>query len=338
MNNQREGQTRSKRVLTSDTLPAEWAFLSPLAWQLGFVAIGAVSTGTVPQRSAAHYEAYIASGYHADMAYLARHREQRCDLHHPGILRGATALIVAALPYANGATSAGFWKYVSSSARGIDYHTTVRERLTVIAHSIKDRFPKAKCRVFVDTAPVMERTWALLSGIGHIGKSGMLIVPEIGPRVVIGEIICAGTPTIPVQQVAQPYEVCGNCTDCMDACPTRAILSPGTVDSARCLSYWTIESRAPHIPTHIAEHMTGMFGCDQCATVCPWDNPTTASALDPPPDPAAGKVASIEDIATMDDHILEQHILGTALYRTGMPTIRRNAKAMYKNLKGFLTE
>ncbi|MCP4676146.1 MAG: tRNA epoxyqueuosine(34) reductase QueG [Deltaproteobacteria bacterium] len=312
-------------------LPAPWKFLGPIARDHGLAAIGVAPAGPAPQIAKQCFDSWIAAGYHAEMAYMTRYQDQRRDIGHPGILSRAKTVIVAALPYGNGAVQTGLWQHVASHARGRDYHATLKERLWEISRHIVDRFPASNCRVFVDTAPIMERTWALCSGIGHLGKNGLVLVPGIGGRVVLGEIVCASTPSSPMHKPSTPFELCGDCDLCIEACPTGALCFPAVVDASRCLSYWSIEQRGPKIPKEIAQQMSLVFGCDQCTSVCPHERPDTRTALDPPLNQGPSTL-SLDQIAAMTENTLTKLIDKTPLARTGSNTILRNTRAVLKRL------
>ncbi len=307
-----------------------WEFLRPLARKLGFAAIGIAPAGVVAEGAAKRYHRWLANGYFADMAYMTRYKEQRLDIRHPGILADAEAVIVAALPYGNGAIRGGLWDYVASHARAMDYHQTVKERLKTMVETIETHFPKSRCRVFVDTAPVMERYWALKSGIGSLGKNGAVIVPQVGSHVVLGEIVCSSvSPPLSISP-REPFELCRDCERCMTACPTGAIKAPAAIDSNLCLSYWTIEHKDGAIPPGLARKITLVFGCDQCTTQCPHEPLDYPSSLKPPPARYSADI-TLETIIQMDDRTIEKMIAGTPLARTGPHRIRQNAMLVLQN-------
>jgi epoxyqueuosine reductase len=266
------------------------------------------------------------------MEYMSRYRDRRFDICHPGMKKDATAVVVAALPYGDGGSAKGIWKYVAAHARGRDYHQTVRERLARVADGIKDRFSGCECRIFVDTAPVMERTWALAAGIGSLGKNGMILVPGVGCRVVLGEIVCSSVPSPPACDSYGIFDLCGECDKCLQACPTGALKSPAVVDCSRCLSYWTIEYRGSDVPQEVASKMSLVFGCDSCTSACDALNAHIPSSLEPPPSQCSPDLR-LEDMVAMDNGLLKELIKKTPLERTGPGAIKRNACFVLKYQK-----
>ncbi len=299
--------------------------MEPLARELGFVAVGVSRAGKVPRVAAERFDSWIGQRRHAGMEYMARYRNRRFDIRHPGMKKDAQAVVVAAFPYGDGLPGQGIWKYVAAHARGRDYHHTLKERLSRMADGIKGRFPGCEYRVFVDTAPIMERTWALSAGIGSLGKNGMILVPGVGSRVVLGEIVCSSVPSPPVCDSYGIFDLCGDCDACLRACPTGALMSPAVVDCSRCLSYWTIEYRGFDVPEAVAGKMSLIFGCDICTSACGRVNVRADSSLEPPPVPGPPDVM-LEDIGSMDNALLDGLILNTPLERTGTDTIKRNAR------------
>jgi epoxyqueuosine reductase len=308
-----------------------WEFVEPLARELGFVAVGVAQAGKVPPVAAAKFDSWIGQGHHAGMDYMARYRDRRFDIRHPGMKKDAQAVVVAALPYGDGVPGRGIWKYVAAHARGRDYHHTMREHLSPMAEKIKDRFPGCEYRIFVDTAPVMERTWALSAGIGSLGKNGMILVPGVGSRVLLGEIVCSSVPSPPEGDSYGIFDLCGDCDACLKACPTGALMSPAVVDCSRCLSYWTIEYRGSDVPKAVASKMSLIFGCDICTSACGRINARSDSSLEPPPASGPPDVR-LEDIGSMDSAMLDELILHTPLERTGTDAIKRNARLICRRL------
>ena len=240
-----------------------------------------------------------------------------------------SAIVVAAMPYGDGRVTDGIWRYVARHARGRDYHKTMKKRLKELAATILQLYPTATCRIFVDSGPVMERSLALLSGLGDIGKNGALIVRGIGPKVLLGEIFLGGVPTpLGLHVPEQPFQICGTCTECIEACPTGAIVAPGLIDARRCLSFWTIESDASVLPNTISAKISTIFGCDVCTAICPMNEPRSTELE--APTSSFPLPLSLEEFLTRSNESLKASLRGTALYRTGVHNLKRNAAVVFK--------
>ena len=262
--------------------------------ELGFDAVGVAAAGLLGSY-AARYQQWLENGYHGKMSYMERNLEKRM---HPGRLyEGARSVIVAAKNYypvqsgnkndypaqPAGATPAGKGPLtahtpirgdrpeedqlkVAKYAWGMDYHYVIREKLGQLIRLIEELAPGTSSRAFTDSAPVFERAWAEMAGLGWTGKNACLIIPRKGSFFFLGEVI-----TTLELEPDSPFgnELCGNCIRCMQACPTGAITSPGEIDARRCISYLTIELKEP-IPEEFKGKCQGwIFGCDICQDVCP---------------------------------------------------------------------
>ncbi len=222
-------------------------------------------------RHQAEMRAWLAQGKHGSMAYLAEHADLKADPSR--LLEGAAAAIVVADLYATRNDEAGDVPdghgRVARYARGGDYHKVMKKRLHTLCDELGARWPGARTRAFVDTAPVHERELALAAGLGWVGKHTLVIHPRFGSWMLLGGVLTTLELDPCEQEVA---DHCGSCTRCIDACPTDAI-TPYSVDASRCISYLTIERREP-IPSEL-EHGMGewLFGCDICQEVCPHNSP-----------------------------------------------------------------
>ena len=313
-------------------LTTEWMFLAPLAKSLGFCGVGIAPAGPVHPESLTRWNRWLVSGYEAGLAYMLKNQTPRADTSHPGIVADADAVVVVALPYARGAMRGGCWRYVARHARGRDYHKTMRRGLKALASAIAQVYPDSRSRVFVDSAPVMERSWALMAGVGTLLKNGAVCVEGVGPRVLLGEIVLSGAPRPVRGDIGVPFRDCGDCSRCLEACPSGAIVAPAVVDSNRCLSYWSIERGKHIIPRAISHQMQMIFGCDICTAVCPLNRDGVPSGLEPtlsyskaPPD--------LEALLFMGDEALAQVLEGTALLRSGVSNIRDNAEFVLENIR-----
>jgi epoxyqueuosine reductase len=260
---------------------------------------------------------WLREGRHAEMAFLDRDAAAR--MRFDSILPFAKSVVAVARTVPG--TGRG---NVAAYARGEDYHRVVRRHLKEVVGDLKPLAPKGShFRVCVDTAPLLEREIALRAGLGFIGKNGMLIVPGVGSHVVLGEILTDVT----LAPSASPFENgadrCGSCTACLEACPTQAFVAPRVLDSARCLSYLTIEKRGPFSEAEEAALGGRLFGCDDCQDVCPFN-----AALDPA-GPARGPAASLdpEEILALDEEGFRARFFSSAIWRATRSGLARNARA-----------
>ncbi len=270
-----------------------------LALELGFSDAGYAAIAPL-HNNREHFERSMEAGFFAELGYLKRNIEKRED---PRLLvEGARSVLVFLAPYGKpvakeqdeyisiqAEAGGGNMQYkVAQYALGEDYHTVIRGKLNTILEHMKSMNPSISGRVFTDTAPVLERAWAVQAGLGFIGKNNFFISREHGIRNFIGVIIsnfeihgkdCA-TNSIGKGINCNGNEIsekkyCSNCTRCIDACPTGALSAPYALDARRCTSYLTIESReaTPERNIEMASQRGGwIFGCDACMNACPWNS------------------------------------------------------------------
>ena len=233
----------------------------------GFLDFGAAKVEKVSEAIRDGFGRYLAEGRHGEMAYLARNVEKRFD---PALLvPGAESVLCFLAPYGQaGGGVAGF-------AQGEDYHKIVKDRLFAVIGDLRAQFPAFEGRPFVDSAPVLERYWAVEAGLGFIGQNNFFISPEFGLRTIIGVIIC----NIPADRFPPHAPLaatdCGACGACLRSCPSGALRAPFDLDARKCISYLTIESHEP-LPPDLkdpAQRKGWRFGCEECMRACPWDKP-----------------------------------------------------------------
>lgn len=283
----------------------------------------AVARAAPLERDADALAAWLSAGRHAGMAWLARDPGTRTD---PGrLLPGCRSVVIAAMSYWPGARRARErpgTAQVALYARGRDYHRVLGARLKRLAAWLDDR-ASSTSRTFVDTGPVLERAWAQRAGLGWIGKNANLLTRETGSWLLLGEVLT----TAELQADPGPHaDFCGTCTACIDACPTRAIVRAGVVDSRRCISYWTIEHRGSVPESRRAGIGDWMFGCDDCQTVCPW-NVQFARETRGDPFELREDLRGLDpgEILAMDERSFRERYSGTSLMRAKWEGLRRNA-------------
>ncbi len=299
---------------------------------LGFHRVG-VAAATPLDDDFARYRAFVDAGYHGTMDYLAADPGTRARVDTPQLLEGARSVIVCALAYhrpevdgeATGPTGATIARY----ARGGDYHNFFRKRVRSLAAWLRVKVPGSSARPVVDTAPLLERAWARRAGVGFIGKNGMVIVPGLGSYVVLGEVLT----TVALAPDEPMDSRCGECTRCLDACPTDAFPAPFVLDARRCISYLTIELR-DEIPQALRAGVGDrLFGCDVCQEVCPYNrtapaDPRTTAQFAPR---AALREMDLAGLATLDETRFDALTRGSPLARPMRAGLVRNAVVVMGN-------
>ncbi len=251
------------------------------ALEAGFDQAGVAAL--TPSEQGGYLRRWLARGEHAGMEWIARRVEVREDPSR--LLEGARSALCVVLQYwplAGQAEPVGdLWPRVARYARGRDYHDVMGKRLKQLAARIREGFVGCGTRPYVDTGPILERELAARAGLGVQGKNTMLLSRDRGSWFLIGEILLTLDLESGGEASAVPVtDICGQCTRCLDACPTGALIEPYRLDSNRCISYWTIEHRGDLPPA--AREMVGdwVFGCDVCQEVCPWnDRPRSGRPL-----------------------------------------------------------
>ncbi len=248
----------SSVLLNSKNLKAE-------ALSLGFSHCGLAPAEPVPEAFMQHYEQWLRQGHQGEMHYMENHLALRRDPRL--LLPGARTVVSLAMSYNPGKsdTQSGIAWY----AQGQDYHEVIRGRLQQLLQTIPQLTP-TDVRICVDTAPIMEKYWAWRCGLGWIGRHTQVVIPHVGSAFFLSELLLTSeSDSYDLPRYPQPYHSgCGNCRQCLDACPTHAISDEG-MDARRCLSYLTIEHRGP-LPEGTGRYLGDCFyGCDRCLQACP---------------------------------------------------------------------
>lgn len=241
-------------------------FIKETALSLGFTHCGIAKAAPLDE-DARRLEKWLHAGMHGSMQYLENHFDLRVD--PTKLVPGAKSVITLTQNYYSPKKQPADSPKISTYAYGTDYHFVIKEKLNKLLTALRQKAGDIVGRGFVDSAPVLERTWAQKTGAGWIGKNGNLISKTDGSFFFIATII-VDLPLIYDDPFAKDY--CGSCTKCIDACPTSAILPNKTVDGSKCISYFTIELKDAIIPSGMKGKFDNwMFGCDTCQDVCPWN-------------------------------------------------------------------
>lgn len=295
--------------------------------EIGFDLVG-VSPAVTPA-GFSRLQTWLERGFAGEMAYIPRREEA---YHHPEhVLETVRSLIVVALNYKTiepqhaGPNEGRVARYAWGTA---DYHDVIRDKLRQLADRMHELSPGCRTRAVIDTAPVLERDFAQLAGLGWFGKNTMLIHKRQGSYLFLGAIL-----TDAELEYDAPHHTshCGTCTRCLDVCPTNAFPEPYVLDARRCISYLTIELRSP-IPADLRPGMEDwLFGCDLCQEVCPWNRKSPATTLPEfAPQPDLNPASALE-LLQMTEAEFHDRFRDTPLSRPGWIGLRRNAAIVLGN-------
>jgi epoxyqueuosine reductase len=299
------------------------------ALEIGFDAV-AIARAEPLDVEFERYREWLDRGYHGNMSYMESKLESRHDVTH--IVAGARSVIVLAKNYftehQHEADASG---KIARYAWGDDYHVVLPPMLDRLCQTLETLTPGNTSRRYTDTGPVLEKQWAVRAGLGWQGKNGNILRRDIGSWFFIAVVIT--TAELEPDEPMEDY--CGTCTACIDACPTSAIVADSLVDATRCISYWTIETKAEvEIPLPIAQNLDGwLFGCDVCQDVCPWNrfqSQTTETRFEP----RLGQLSIEPDqILTLQPETFVERFRNSPLKRPKLGGLQRNAKALKKSDK-----
>ncbi len=294
------------------------------ALNLGFYSLGIARAGVSPHSK--RFRDWIQSGMHAGMKWMENNTDRR--LNPTQSLNGAQSIIMLCLPYHDRSEQPDSAPKIARYARGRDYHKVMTPLLKQLCDYISQS-GHWKTWYCVDTAPILERDWGEASGVGWIGKNGLLIDKEIGSWFFLGGIVTDRF----YSATSSVSDHCGTCTRCIDACPTDAIVKPRTIDARKCISYWTIEHKG-ELPQESQLH-GWLFGCDICQEVCPWNN-RPARVQHPVLEDLKPRRApeTAEEVMKMTHDEYHKYFAGTPLTRAGFDGLKRNAHKLTKENQG----
>ncbi len=289
------------------------------AKELGFMFCG-VSKADFLKDEASRLEKWLKSNFHGKMDYMSNHFDKRLD---PRLLVDDAKSVVSLLLnyYPDSKQTDSSAPKISKYAYGKDYHFVIKDKLKELFQFIHDEIGEVGGRMFVDSAPVLDKAWAKKSGLGWIGKNANLIHPKHGSFFFIAELIIdlELTPDGPMK------DYCGTCTACIDECPTEAIVEPYVVDGSKCISYLTIELKDQIIPQEFKGKMDNwMFGCDVCQDVCPWNRfskPHQENAFQPHENLLKMSKADWYDLT---EEVFRELFKNSAVKRTKFNGLKRN--------------
>jgi len=307
-------------------------YINNLARECGFADCKIASANCDMSRDIIYYQQWLKNNYHSDMKYLENHLDIRKNVGL--LLDGVNSVIV--LPHLYRTDIADLEYYMDNSGRisryawGDDYHIILREKCNDLISKLTRDYG-GYYRVCIDTAPILERSWALKAGLGWQGKNGIIINTRYGSFFVIAIILS----TLEIPSDDTIADKCDNCNLCISSCPTNAIVQPKLIDARRCLSYWTIESnKTKTIPNEIADKMDDyLFGCDICQEVCPWNKTTTAITTDARFMTRFNqKVLDLDYIINLTETEFNERFKNSPLKRIKLSGLQRNALIIKTNM------
>lgn len=287
------------------------------AKRLGFLSCGVAKAGFL-ESEAPRLEQWLNANAHGKMSYMENHFDKRLN---PTLLVPDAKSVVSLLyNYFPEETQNDSSYKISKYAYGEDYHFVIKEKLAALMNFIQEEIGEVSGRVFVDSAPILEKAWAAKSGLGWVGKNSNLITKKVGSFYFLAELII----DLPLEADSPTTDHCGSCTACIDACPTQAIVKPYVVNGSQCISYFTIELKE-QFPKEMTQNFDDwMFGCDVCQDVCPWNKfsiPHSEQAFQPKED--------LLNFSKSDWEELTQEVFSTifknsAVKRTKFEGLKRN--------------
>ena len=288
------------------------------ALEIGFDLCG-IARATTFERNEQAYNRWLERGYDSSLEYMRRNCDKRFDVRE--LVEGAKTVIVCAVSYKS-AISGGYTAEdrckVASYACARDYHKSIKKMLLTLFKQLQSIYPSLEGRAFTDSAPLLEKQYAVEAGLGWIGRQSPLITPEHGSYVLLGELVLSEE----ADRYDKPYTDvgCGECRRCMEACPTGAIVEPMTINTSLCISCHTIEAE-PHSSLDLHDWI---FGCDECQNVCPYNRRAAIhrnTIFDPLFDP---RHISTEQWREMSDEDFSLRFGSTPLKRSGLERIKKN--------------
>ena len=292
-------------------------FIKNKSIELGFISCGISKSGFL-ENEIGRFESWLKNNYHGKMSYMERNFDKRMDTRK--LVDGSKSVISLLFNYYPSKEINNNSFKISKYAYGKDYHFIIKDKLKTLLSSMRNEIGEIDGRVFVDSAPIMEKAWAKKSGLGWIGKNTNLISKKTGSFFFIAEIIV----DLELEYDSEVTDHCGSCTACLDACPTDALYEPYKIDASKCISYFTIELK-DQFPNDLKEDFNDwIFGCDICQDVCPWNKFSI-----PNKEPLLSPLKEINQYSKKDwleltDEVFKVVFKGSPIERTKFNGLKRN--------------
>ncbi len=302
--------------------------IKELALASGFDLVGVAAAE--PTHQDAYLQRWLDNGYHGSMAWMGNHFDKRVD--PTKLVSGAKSVVAVAMNYYtphqhSPDPDSG---RISRYAWGDDYHDILKKQLKQMLSAIKSWDEAIDGRAFVDTAPILDKFWAVRAGLGWVGKHSNVITRTHGSWVFLGELVL----NIELDYDLPMTDFCGSCRRCIDACPTNAIVEPYVVDATRCISYWTIEHKGDIDPDIAARLGDRIFGCDDCQDVCPWNIRFAKVTDNPGFEPRPGAVRpGLAELADLTKSIFRERFRKSPIKRTKRDGLLRNVAVAHSNAR-----
>ena len=292
-------------------------FIKNKSIELGFISCG-ISKSAFLENEIGRFESWLKNNYHGKMSYMERNFDKRMDTRK--LVDGSKSVISLLFNYYPSKEINNNCFKISKYAYGKDYHFIIKDKLKTLLSSMRNEIGEIDGRVFVDSAPIMEKAWAKKSGLGWIGKNTNLISKKTGSFFFIAEIIV----DLELEYDNEVTDHCGSCNACLDACPTDALYEPYKIDASKCISYFTIELKE-QFPNDLKKDFNDwIFGCDICQDVCPWNKFSR-----PNEEPLLSPLKEINQYSKKDwleltDEVFKVVFKGSPIERTKFNGLKRN--------------
>ena len=267
------------------------------------------------------FERWLAMGYDSSLGYMRNYQDRRFDV--AKLVEGACTVVVCAVAYdgeivSKSSDTAALHPKIASYACRRDYHKVIRKRLQAVLKQLQAHYPQLQGRAFVDSAPLVEKQLAVDAGLGWIGRQSLLVTPQYGSYVLLGELVL--TEEVDVYDTPMQTVGCGECRRCVEACPTGAIVDDMVINTARCISCHTVEAT----PSDAVDLHGWVFGCDECQRCCPYNRAAKGSEHCILPREFSPQDISAEEWLTMSEEDFLQRFGHTPLKRAGLKKIQSN--------------